>query len=395
MIPSRRLSSAHRRLAAGQTITLQQLDRILAVPPPAFERTVAKQVATLRKKLISVDTGAAHETIAIPADTRISWPALYEAQVQRLPKLDREQEFAMARRYEFMRARASASLRELGMSAQQVSNWLAAPSLDLAFPRVRSGLTAPELAYLEHCLGEFLAVRSAYVQSGLALVLGGARRYRGLGVDVVDLIQEGNASLFQAIEGFDWRRDVRFKTYAQYWIQQAILKLLYNASRTVRVPVWVQKSLKKIQRVRDAGRRADGVELTDEQVGERLGMTGARVHELATTRRYALSLDAELPGSDGASLVSTLADYREPSVVESVTDEPLRGRLQEVMADLPERERIILSRRYGLGGKDPETLGEIAVDLGITAERVRQLQKAALARLQRPLKLERLRAFAS
>jgi RNA polymerase nonessential primary-like sigma factor len=195
------------------------------------------------------------------------------------------------------------------------------------------------------------------------------------------------------VEGFDWRRDVRFKTYAQYWIHQAILKALYNSSRTVRVPIWVQKALSKIQRIREEGRRGDGALPSSKEVGAKLGFAEERVEELLKTKRYAVSLDADITGEDGTSLGQLLADARDVPVTDAIEDGDLGDCLDEVMADLPSREHMILIRRYGLHGKQPETLGQIASDLGITAERVRQLQKAALGRLQKPTKKQRLRAY--
>ena len=111
--------------------------------------------------------------------------------------------------------------------------------------------------YFDQCLDQLEKLRNLYVEGALSIVLATVARYRGFGVDSPDLIQEGNASLFQAIEGFDWRRNVRFRTYAQYWVRQAVLKMLYNSARTVRIPIWVQKLLGKIRRVQEEGRRQD------------------------------------------------------------------------------------------------------------------------------------------
>jgi DNA-directed RNA polymerase sigma subunit (sigma70/sigma32) len=239
---------------------------------------------------------------------------------------------------------------------------------------------------------QFEELRNLYVEGSLSIVLSTVNRYRGLGVDTADLIQEGNASLFQAIDGFDWRRDVRFRTYAQYWVHQAVLKMLYNSSRTVRVPIWVQKILGKIRRAQEEGRRA-GRELTHAEIAQRIGVSEERVDWVLSTRRYAVSLDAEIAGTDGASLVQMLPDETLEPIPESIPPGDLREVLAEVMADLPDREQRILRRRFGLDGRDPQTLSEIADDLGITAERVRQLQNAAIGRIKRPGKLRQLQAF--
>ena len=237
-----------------------------------------------------------------------------------------------------------------------------------------------------------MCIRDSYVEGALYIVLSTVNRYRNLGVDSQDLVQEGNASLFQAIDGFDWRRDVRFRTYAQYWVHQAVLKMLYNSSRTVRVPIWVQKVLGKIRKAQEAGRR-EGRELSNAEIAATIDVPVSKVDWVLSTRRFAVSLDAEVGGDDGASLGQLLADEDQVPVPESVPAGDLSAVLDDVMSDLPQREQGILRRRFGLDGDEPETLGEIAQDLGITAERVRQLQNAALGRIKRPGKLRRLQAF--
>jgi RNA polymerase nonessential primary-like sigma factor len=122
-------------------------------------------------------------------------------------------------------------------------------------------------------------------------------------------------------------------------------------------------------------------------------MPEKRIDELLSTRRYAVSIDAEMPGESGATLATMLADDDQLPVHETISEGKLQDRLHEVMAVLPQRERTILVRRFGLDGKAPETLGEIAADLGITAERVRQLQNAALERVKKPGLLKRLADF--
>lgn len=339
-------------------------------------------------------------------DARTAWTTYYDAQVNRLPRLERADEFLMARRYEFLKARARVALEAAGVEESAARAVVTPPRLAFADEIValpqrrrrlpRKGKSGPDVAveYAAQALRELHDLRNLFVEGALYMVLATVQRYRGLGVDVVDLIQEGNASLFQAIEGFDWRRDVRFRTYAQFWIQQAILKTLYNASRTVRVPIWVQKTLKKIQRLRESTVNPDGSQLNAAQIAEKLDMPVERVEELLAVRRYAVSIDQERPGMEGRTMAQEIADESLEPVENTVVEDDLPARLDEAMADLPDRERMILSRRYGLDGSAPETLGDIADDLGISAERVRQLQNAALMRLRMPRKLALLKAFA-
>jgi len=374
------------RLRKGQVVDLQLLDELLDQPVAAFDRTVRRLVREFRNKQIQVAVPAAQELPAL--DERVRWTGLYEAEVRRLPRMDRRQEFLMARRHEFMVARVDDALRAAGYPKQQIPELRHLNPQDLPpSPKRR------ELSHLRRCMGELTALRGRYVEGALYLIGACAFRYRGLGVDMVDLVQEGNASLFQAIDGFDWRRDVRFKTYAQYWIQQAVLKTLYNSSRTVRIPIWVQKTLRKINRLKESGDPVTGGEMNNAAIARALDMPEKRVDELLRTRRYAVSLDAEMPGGVGATLATLLPDDDQLPVYETITEGRLSDRLQEAMEVLPARERTILVRRFGLDGSAPETLGEIAADLNITAERVRQLQNAALERLKKPGLLKRLADF--
>jgi RNA polymerase nonessential primary-like sigma factor len=318
--------------------------------------------------------------------------ALYQADLKRIPAMDRPEEFRMARRHEFLAALVASCLAKYGIPAADIDALVKQPASNtLAALRDRPEVRGLDRGWVESIVLQFEQLRNLYVEGALYIVLSTVNRYRGLGVDAADLVQEGNASLFQAIDGFDWRRDVRFRTYAQYWVHQAVLKMLYNSSRTVRVPIWVQKVLGKIRRAQDAGRR-EGRELTHAEIATRIGVQEKKVAWVLGTRRYAVSLDAEI-GGDGNSLMQLLPDENAVPIPDSVPVGDLRQALTDVMADLPERERGILRRRFGLDGKEPETLGEIASDLGITAERVRQLQNAALGRIKRPGKLRQLQAF--
>jgi RNA polymerase primary sigma factor len=352
----------------------------------AFDRTLRRLVKEFRSKQIRVAVPAHRELPAL--DVRTRWTGLYEAEVKRLPRMERKEEFEMARRYEFLVARVDDALRVAGYPKQQIGALRHLSTQDLPPSPKRRDTT-----YLHQCMDELVALRARYVEGALYMVGACTFRYRGLGVEMADLVQEGNASLFQAIDGFDWRRDVRFKTYAQYWIRQAVLKSLYNSSRTVRVPIWVQKALRKIQRLREQGYTATGGEMDNAAIAEALNIPEKRIDELLSTRRYAVSIDAEMSGEAGLTLATLLTDDDQLPVPDSISEGNLTDRLQEVMEVLPERERLIVVRRFGLDGNSPETLGEIAEDLGITAERVRQLQNAALERLKKPGLLKRLADF--
>jgi RNA polymerase primary sigma factor len=396
---SKILPNRRKLLSDGQVVPLQQLDQMLDVETGRFAATVERLAQQFQRSRATLDLARFRETRRTPANPAVlaDIPDLrgtsYQTELRRIQPMDREEEFRMARRHEFLRALVVRGLTAAGFTPDEAAESLTRPARETVEQlQGRRTTDAGQRAWLATIVGQFEELRNLYVEGALYIVLTTVNRYRGLGVDTADLIQEGNASLFQAIDGFDWRRDVRFRTYAQYWVHQAVLKMLYNSSRTVRVPIWVQKVLGKIRRAQEAGRR-EGRELSHAEIGERIGIPAERVAWVLSTRRYAVSLDAETTTGEGGSLAQALPDTNLAPIPESIPAGDLRQALEDAMADLPPREQGILRRRFGLDGGEPQTLGEIAVDLGITAERVRQLQNAALGRIKKPAKLRRLQAF--
>lgn len=393
-----RRSGPKLQLDSSKRVTVHDLDELLDVASDDFVANARQLARAFAKERATIDlAGYRRErqeaaTLSGGPDLPDIRDALYQADLKRIAPMDREEEFRMARRHDFLRELVLWCLERSGVPADTAAVLVKQPAMRAVEAlRARTMPRGFDRDWVEAMVRQFEALRNLYVEGALYIVLSTVNRYRGLGVDVPDLVQEGNASLFQAIDGFDWRRDVRFRTYAQYWVHQAVLKMLYNSSRTVRVPIWVQKVLGKIRRAQEVGRR-EGRELTPAEIAARIGVPESKVAWVLGTRRYAVSLDAEV-GIDGSPLVQLLPDESQPSVPESVPVGDLRSALAEVMADLPAREQGILRRRFGLDGREPETLGEIAADLGITAERVRQLQNAAIGRIKRPGKLRQLQAF--
>lgn len=388
------------KLRPQQLVAVAELDALLDVETETFGANVKKVAKLFAKAEATLDLETYRqerlETVS-PADAS-DLPnlrdTLYSADLKRMPQMGRDEEFHMARRHEFLVGLLTWALSRFGFDEAESADLLKQPAKRMI--AAISERPEPRIVtrrWLEQMMLQYESLRNLYVEGALYIVLSTVNRYRNLGVDSQDLVQEGNASLFQAIDGFDWRRDVRFRTYGQYWVHQAVLKMLYNSSRTVRVPIWVQKILGKIRRAQEAGRR-EGRELTHAEIAARIDVSESKVAWVLSTRRYAVSLDAEVGGDDGgATLGQMLPDVDQVPVPDGIPPGDLRAVLAEVMSDLPEREQGILSRRFGLGGDEPETLGEIADDLGITAERVRQLQNAALGRIKRPAKMSRLRAF--
>ena len=252
MVLAKILRRSPPKLEAEQRVALVDLDSWLDVETEAFPANARKLAKAFGKARATLDlTGyreARQEAVSLTGSPDLPdiRDALYQADLKRIAPMDREEEFRMARRHEFLRELLLWGLTKSGVAPEDAAAVLKQPSSRIQAalaerPQAR-GLDRP---WLERMILQFEELRNLYVEGALYIVLSTVNRYRGLGVDAPDLVQEGNASLFQAIDGFDWRRDVRFRTYAQYWVHQAVLKMLYNSSRTVRVPIWVEKILGK------------------------------------------------------------------------------------------------------------------------------------------------------
>lgn len=382
----------------GATVTWAELDAWIDGDADAFPKQLRRLVKLLDKYELAVAPGAARpEEFDTPYQFHHSLRAdgalSYERELELLPRLSRIGEFRMARRYEFLRHRMQLAWARVGYDDAALREVLL-HGVDAAPLPTKAKRSPAKMREALARLREVEELRNAFFEGSLYLVMKGVHKYRKLGIDTLDLVQEGNISLFQAAEGFDWRRDVRFKTYAEYWINQAFLKMLYNNVRTVRVPVWVQKTLKKIKDLQAEAVNKSGRELSSSEVGRKLDMPAEKVESLLKTQRYAVSLDAEVGGEDGNATVSDLlVDASVRPVHEQVVDVALPDRMAEVLTGLPERERTILELRFGLGGKEPMTLFEVGEILGVSAERVRQLQEGAIQRLKLPKTRERLRQF--
>lgn len=221
--------------------------------------------------------------------------------------------------------------------------------------------------------------RKEFIEKNLRLVVSVAKRYRGLGLPFEDLIQEGNIGLMKAVDRFDPDKGHRFSTYATWWIRQAVGRAVSDKGRQIRLPVL------QGERVRVAGRTVGelageiGREPTDEEVAERLGWHVERVRDVRGTVQDATSFDQPLPGGDEASsLGDFIVDKKAPDTPDTIIRGMEEARLREAVRRLPEKNRRVLVRRYDLDGAGSiSTLAELAAEMGISRERVRQLQYEA------------------
>lgn len=223
------------------------------------------------------------------------------------------------------------------------------------------------------------------VESNLRLVVHVARRYRSRGLSLLDLIEEGNIGLMQAARKYRPDRGTRFSTYAIWWIRQAITRALANQARMIRLPVHVEQLVAQYVKAREALTRDLGRVPTLAEVAERLKRPLDEIEHLESVRQQPLSFDAPMGTEGKGTLGDLVQDRTAPPVGRLVSLLQEGAELAGVLQDLPDSERNVVSLRFGLDGTDPLTLEQIGRRLGVTRERVRQIESAALQRLRRLL----------
>jgi RNA polymerase primary sigma factor len=290
-------------------------------------------------------------------------------------------------------------LQEIGRvslltGAEEVSLAVAIEAGTLAAGRLRAGDVGPEeVAELELAVARGEDARRQLIEANLRLVVSVARRYMNRGIPLPDLIQEGNMGLLRAVEKFDYRRGFKFSTYATWWIRQAVTRAIADHARTIRIPVHMVETINRLVRTLSRLQQQFGREPTPAEIGEAMELPAEKVREILKILPQPISLETPVGDDQDALLADFIEDEAAQDLEEAAARSLLRDYMASVLASLGHREQRVLQMRFGLENGKYYTLSEIGEALGVTRERIRQIEAKALRKLRHPSRSKKLKDY--